>query len=89
MHGSRARWYLFISTCAYALRNPYDCIARGNDVRVVGHSSSTHPTVCEWLGIPYAAAPIGDLRFAVPVRAALSETIHADEFVRPFASCIR
>jgi cholinesterase len=33
---------------------------------VEGHPSTLHPEVSEYLGIPYAKPPIGDLRFAAP-----------------------
>jgi cholinesterase len=33
---------------------------------VEGHPSALHPEVSEYLGIPYAKPPTGDLRFAAP-----------------------
>ncbi|KAJ6452477.1 carboxylesterase [Mycena sanguinolenta] len=34
---------------------------------VIGHPASNRPAVTEYLGIPFARPPIGDLRFAPPV----------------------
>ncbi|RDW74761.1 carboxylic ester hydrolase-18 [Coleophoma cylindrospora] len=35
---------------------------------VAGHASTTHLEVSEYLGIPYARPPVGDLRFAAPLK---------------------
>lgn len=35
---------------------------------VFGHAASNSPDVLEYLGIPYAKPPVGDLRFAPPER---------------------
>ena len=50
---------------------------------IVGHTASRKLDVSEYLGIPYAAAPIGDLRFAAPVAYKPNgSTIMADSYVR-------
>lgn len=49
---------------------------------VRGKASSLRPDVSEYLGIPYAKAPTGDLRFAAPVPADKSPgVINATAFV--------
>lgn len=48
---------------------------------VEGHASRTIPSVTEYLGIPYAAAPIGDLRFASPQPYKSNAPIVASKFV--------
>lgn len=48
---------------------------------VVGHSALYNPYVCEYLGIPYALAPLGRLRFAPPQRFYANKTYNATRFV--------
>lgn len=38
----------------------------GSGAVIQGHNASQNPSVTEWLGIPYAQPPIGQLRFAPP-----------------------
>ncbi|KAB8235658.1 Alpha/Beta hydrolase protein [Aspergillus alliaceus] len=41
-------------------------VAHTSNGDIVGHSSPVHPEVTEYLGIPYAAPPVGELRFEPP-----------------------
>lgn len=46
-----------------------------------GHGASNLTHVSEYLGIPYAEPPIGDLRFQPPVILARRDTLDASKFV--------
>lgn len=52
---------------------------------VNGHAASNATSVSEYLGIPYAQPPIGELRFAPPQRYNGSSTINGTDFVGPFS----
>lgn len=47
---------------------------------VTGHPAKNATTVSEFLGIPYAQAPIGDLRFAAPASYESNQSFHASAF---------
>jgi hypothetical protein len=49
---------------------------------VNGHAASNATEVSEYLGIPYAAPPVGDLRFAAPQKYSGNSTINGTSFVR-------
>jgi hypothetical protein len=48
---------------------------------VVGHAAQSRSQVSEYLGIPYAKPPTGNLRFAAPQRFQGNGTITAANFV--------
>lgn len=56
--------------------------------KINGQYSNTRPQVYEFLGIPYAQPPVGELRFAAPVRFKSDQTIDAFVYVSGFRNII-
>jgi hypothetical protein len=48
---------------------------------VSGHPATNDSQVSEYLGIPYGQAPIGDLRFAAPVKFIGNTSLNGTSFV--------
>lgn len=48
---------------------------------VNGHAASNDSQVSEYLGIPFGQAPIGDLRFAAPVKYTGNTTHNGTDYV--------
>jgi cholinesterase len=48
---------------------------------VSGHPATNDSQVSEYLGIPYGQAPIGDLRFAAPVKFIGNASVNGTSFV--------
>lgn len=79
--------FLFITTIlsqcpeqSEAARRLYRCINTTSG-QVAGHPSPKQPDVYEYLGIPFAQPPIGDLRFAPPQPFIGNESINGTNFV--------
>ncbi|KXJ85553.1 hypothetical protein Micbo1qcDRAFT_209873 [Microdochium bolleyi] len=59
------------------------CVAHVRKGQIVGHGTpQPSGDVCEWLSIPYAAAPVGDLRFAPPKASEAQGDLAAYDYVR-------
>jgi cholinesterase len=48
---------------------------------VSGHAASNASQVSEYLGIPFAVPPVGDLRFAAPQKYSGNSTVNGTSFV--------
>jgi hypothetical protein len=54
---------------------------------ISGHAATNAPRVGEYLGVPYAQPPVGDLRFAPPVRHSGSAPQEAKNWVGIARAC--
>jgi len=58
----------------------YETVATSNG-KIIGHHSPKANDVWEYLGIPYAQPPLGELRFAAPKEFEGKESYNAANFV--------
>ena len=71
--------------CAFGLASAefdFETVTTQNG-RITGHRAPKAGDVWEYLGIPYAQPPIGDLRFAAPQEYNKTGPYKATHFVRP------
>lgn len=61
-----ALWLVFVTAVACLNPRTFSPIVSTTSGRIIGHTAPNRSEVTEFLGIPYAEPPIGDLRFAPP-----------------------
>lgn len=76
-------WLSAYALSTAALFSPFETVNTTNG-NVIGHRVATSGDVWEYLGIPYAQPPLGQLRFAAPQRSNHTGTFNATNFVRTF-----
>lgn len=54
--------------------------------KINGQPAKTQSLVSEYLGIPYAQPPVGELRFVAPVRFKSDQTLDAFVYVSPMCT---
>ncbi|KAI0392026.1 alpha/beta-hydrolase [Xylariaceae sp. FL0594] len=72
-----------VQLCSSLAINHANCLAQTASAQIQGHesiASNTGTSVCEWLGIPYATPPVGQLRFAPPVKSQLEGPFEASSW---------
>lgn len=67
----------FATTTGCINLRPFSPIVNTTSGLIIGHAAPNRSEVTEFLGIPYALPPVGELRFAPPKRlAASAATLH-------------
>jgi hypothetical protein len=79
---SLAAWFVLPScTIAYAKPPAFGAAVYTSSGPILGHSARNRTAVSGYLGIPYAAPPVGQLRFAPPEKYSSSTPFNAASFV--------
>jgi hypothetical protein len=79
-HITIASWFCAASLSLAAPGSGFETVETENG-RITGHRSPKNDDVWEYLGIPYAQPPLGDLRFAAPQKYKGKGPYTANEFV--------
>jgi cholinesterase len=77
---STALWASLLKLSLAAPRSNFEIVETANGL-ITGHHSPNVENVWEYLGIPYAQPPFGDLRFAAPQAYKVKEPYAATKFV--------
>ena len=72
--------YLILSSLLHSINAQDGAIVQTTSGAITGHPAKNRPDVSEYLGIPYAAPPIDDLRFAAPINYTGTDPITASDF---------
>ncbi|KAJ5953285.1 Carboxylesterase type B [Penicillium verhagenii] len=72
--------YPYQQYSALAHPSPFSTSAQTSSGQIVGHVDPKFPDVLEYLGIPYASPPTGELRFAAPVSYESKGTVQANAY---------
>ena len=71
----------FYFSLIYAHPFPVGSTVQTSSGAIIGHAAHSRRRVSEYLGIPYAKPPLGDLRFAAPQTYSSDQTYNASTFV--------
>jgi cholinesterase len=75
-----ALWFCASKLTVLALSQSFETVKTENGY-ITGHRSPKAGDVWEYLGIPYAQPPVGDLRFAAPQKYRANSSYTAARFV--------
>lgn len=78
---SRVRLLALAQVVTFAACGPLNLKVRTSNGLIVGHEAQNRSAVAEFLGIPYAQPPVGDLRFAAPEAYNGTSSYAASKFV--------
>ncbi|KAL8948952.1 MAG: hypothetical protein Q9222_004904 [Ikaeria aurantiellina] len=72
---------LFYSNLIFAHNFPVGATVQTSSGAIIGHTATNRTRVSEYLGVPYARPPVGNLRFAAPQPFSSSSVFNASSYV--------
>ncbi|KAJ7727265.1 carboxylesterase [Mycena metata] len=82
--GAPAELFALWTLIALNIQQSEQCQIPTSSGKIIGHQASSRLAVMEFLGIPFARTPTGELRFAPPAAFEDEGVINATTFVRSF-----